>query len=90
MTTNGGEPTAAETTDAGGGDRPSLDQMVDVTIEGDWFATLRVAGPHSGANEYVAQAQADLAEQGYVLDNEVTYRLREPKPGEQTRYATKA
>lgn len=71
-----------------------VEQMVDVTIEGDWFASLRVGAGTAdwppGENEYVAQAQALLAERGYVLDNEVTYRVREPDPGEQTQYAPDA
>jgi hypothetical protein len=68
--------------------------MVDVTIDGDWFASLRVGlepgDRRPGPNDYVAQAQAELAELGYVLDNEVTYRVREPNPGEQTQYAPDA
>ncbi|MDB5438571.1 MAG: hypothetical protein JWM33_998 [Caulobacteraceae bacterium] len=76
--------------------RPPQDlaQMVDVTIEGEWFASLRVeidppAG-QAGENQYVAQAQVDLAEQGYVLDNEVTYQVRDPEPGEATAFAPDA
>lgn len=71
-----------------------MQQMVDVTVDGDWFASLLVAvGPlevRYGENAYVARAQADLAERGYVLDNEVTYRVRDPEAGEQTRYAPDA
>lgn len=69
-------------------------QMVDVTIEGEWFASLRIEidppAPRAGENQYVAQAQLELARQGYVLDNEVTYQVREPRPGEGTAYAPDA
>ena len=71
-----------------------MEQMVEVTVDGDWFATLRVAigeaDTHYGENAYVAKVQADLAERGYVLDNEVTYCVRDPQPGEQTRFAPDA
>lgn len=71
-----------------------MDQMVEVTVDGDWFATLRVsvgdADTHFSENAYVAQVQADLAERGYVLDNEVTYNVRDPQPGEETRFAPDA
>jgi hypothetical protein len=68
-----------------------MDQMVEITVDGDWFATLRVAvgeaDVHFSENAYVAKAQAELAGRGYVLDNEVTYCVRDPQPGEQTRFA---
>ena len=68
--------------------------MVEITVDGDWFATLRVgvgeAGVHFSENAYVAKAQADLAALGYVLDNEVTYAIRDPEPGEQSRFAPDA
>lgn len=71
-----------------------MDQMVEITVDGDWFATLRVAvgeaAVHFSENAYVAKAQAQLAERGYVLDNEVTYCVRDPEPGEQTRFAPDA
>ncbi len=71
-----------------------MDRMVDITIDGDWFASLRIGSDPSGLtpapNEYVAQAQAQLAQRGYVLDNEVTYDVRAPKPGEQTQFAPDA
>ncbi len=71
-----------------------MDQMVEITVDGDWFAALRVAvgegGVHFSENAYVAKAQALLAERGSVLDNEVTYRVRDPEPGEQTRFAPDA
>jgi hypothetical protein len=67
-----------------------MDQMVEITVDGDWFATLRIAvgeaGVHFSENAYVAGAQAELATRGYVLDNEVTYCVRDPKPGEQTQF----
>jgi hypothetical protein len=71
-----------------------MDQMVEITVDGDWFATLRIAvgdaAVHFSENAYVAKAQAQLAEQGYVLDNEVTYCVRDPKPGEEARFAPDA
>lgn len=69
-------------------------QMVDVSIEGEWFASLRIElAPPPGLgteNQYVAEAQVELAQQGYVLDNEVTYHVRDPRPGEMTAYAPDA
>jgi hypothetical protein len=45
-----------------------MDQMVEITVDGDWFATLRVevgeAGVHFSENAYVAKAQALLATRG--------------------------
>jgi hypothetical protein len=71
-----------------------VEQMVDVRIDNDWFASLRVLvqadGLPPGANEFVAQAQAQLAEEGYILDNEATYTVRDPNPGEDTSYAPDA
>lgn len=67
-----------------------MDQMVDVTIDGDRFASLRIGSDPEqtppGPNAYVAQAQAELAQRGYVLDNEATYEVRDPRPGERTHY----
>ena len=69
-----------------------MDQMVDMTIDGEPFGSLRVSvtcGERTpGENEFVAQAQVELAKLGYVLDNEVTYRVREPKAGERTVFAS--
>ena len=68
-----------------------MEQMVDVTIDGEWFATLRVAigdDERRGENAYVAKVQSDLAKRGYVLDNEVTYCVRDPAAGEPERFAS--
>ncbi len=68
--------------------------MVDVTVDGDAFASLRIAigepATHYGENAYVAAAQAQLVALGYAVDNEVTYVVRDPEPGEQTRLAPDA
>ena len=66
----------------------------EITVDGDWLATLRIAvgeaGVHFSENAYVAKAQGELARRGYVLDNEVTYCVRDPRPGEETQFAPDA
>jgi hypothetical protein len=69
-----------------------MEKMVDITMDGDWFATVLVTlsglrGPLPCQSDFVAQAQADLAAAGYPLDNEATYVVRDREPGEQPRYA---